>query len=277
MVVTVRVSDRPFPGIEAVLFDKDGTLADTSHFLSRLAQSRVRAIQARIPEIDDRLLVSMGVQGDGFNPFGLMAVGTRYENCVAAAAYVAESGCSWAMALMLVQQAFAEADRQCGDKAAQTPPYNDTADCLERLAQAGLKLAILTGDTLSHTQAFLHRYDLARWIQAIGAADTGPSKPDPVSVVQLCDRIGVSPDRVLLVGDSEIDMQVARLAGVIGAIGIDRHRRSPQLPQARLVPPKALNIPSMASGTETLLADAIVFSLDALQVVMPVSGLERSP
>lgn len=277
MVVTVRVSDRPFPCIEAVLFDKDGTLADTSHFLSRLAQARVRAIQARIPEIDDRLLVSMGLQGDGFNPFGLMAVGTRDENCVAAAAYVAESGCSWAMALMLVQQAFAEADRQCGDKSAQTPPYNDTADCLERLAQAGLQLAILTGDTLSHTQAFLNRYGLAQWIQAIGAADTGPSKPDPVSVVQLCDHMGVSPDRVLLVGDSEIDMQVARLAGVIGAIGIDRHRRSPQLPQAQLVPPKTLNLPSITSGTEALLADAIVFSLDALQVVMPASGLERSP
>jgi phosphoglycolate phosphatase len=274
VVVTVRVSDRPFPGIEAVLFDKDGTLADASQFLSRLARARVLAIQARIPEIDDRLLASMGVQGDLFNPFGLMAVGTRYENCVAAAAYVAESGCSWAMALMLVQQAFAEADRQCGDKAAQTPPYNDTADCLARLAKAGLKLAILTGDTLSHTQDFLNRYDLARWVQAIGAADTGPSKPDPVSVVQLCDRMDVSPDRVLLVGDSEIDMQVARLAGVIGAIGIDRHRRSPQLPQARLVPPKTFNTHGIFSTADVLPADAIVYSLDAIQVATPAARLD---
>jgi phosphoglycolate phosphatase len=274
VVVTVRVSDRPFPGIEAVLFDKDGTLADTSHFLSRLARARVLAIQARIPEIDDRLLASMGVQGDLFNPFGLMAVGTRYENCVAAAAYVAESGCSWAMALMLVQQAFAEADRHCGDKAAQTPPYNDTADCLARLAKAGLKLAILTGDTLRHTQDFLNHYDLARWVQAIGAADTGPSKPDPVSVVQLCDRMDVSPDRVLLVGDSEIDMQVARLAGVIGAIGIDRHRRSPQLPQARLVPPKTFNTHGISPTADVLPADAIVFSLDAIQVATPAARFD---
>ena len=266
-MLTILVGDRAFEGIEAVLFDKDGTLADTSVFLRHLARARVNAIQSRIPEVDDRLLWSMGMSADRWNPAGLMAVGTRYENCVAAAAYVAETGCSWATALGVVQQAFAEADRACGDKAAQTWPYEDTEFCLGRLAAAGLDLAILTGDTLAHTQAFLDRYDLSRWIQAIGAADTGPAKPDPASVWRVCEQLGVSPDQTLLVGDSAIDMQAARSAGLAAAIGIDRVHLLPNTIVSRTVPPKAIDAQELRDRARAeLQADLLINSLDALQV-----------
>lgn len=266
-MLTILVGDQTFEGIEAVLFDKDGTLADTSGFLQHLAQARVQAIQSRIPEVDDRLLWSMGVSAGRWNPAGLMAVGTRHENCVAAAAYVAETGCSWATALGLVQQAFAEADRACGDKAAQTRPYDDTESCLGRLAAAGLDLAILTGDTLAHTRAFLDRYDLNQWIQAIGAADTDPAKPDPASVWRLCEKLGVSPDQAILVGDSAIDMQAARSAGVAAAIGIDRTHPLPNTIVSRTVPPKAIDAQELrAKARAELQADLLINSLDALQV-----------
>jgi phosphoglycolate phosphatase len=266
-VLTVWVDGHPLEGIEAVLFDKDGTLADTSGFLRLLAQARVKAIQSRIPEVDDRLLLAMGASADRWNSAGLMAVGTREQNGVAAAAYVAETGCSWSTALALVQQAFAEADRICGDKALQTWPYEDTEFCLERLAQSGLDLGILTGDTLGHTQAFLERYDLGQWIQVIGAADTGPAKPDPASVWRLCEQLGIAPDRVLLVGDSAIDMQAAKAAGLAAAIGIDRTYALPNTIVSRTIPPKAIDVQEMRSqALSELQADFLIQSLDALQV-----------
>ena len=81
-----------FENIEAVIFDKDGTLANSQIFLRNLAQKRARLIDAQIPGVQEPLLMAFGVESDRLNPAGLMAVGTRLENEIAAAAYVAETG-----------------------------------------------------------------------------------------------------------------------------------------------------------------------------------------
>ena len=101
----------------------------------------------------------------------------------------------------------------------------------------------------------------------IGAANTGPAKPDPASVWRLCEQLGVAPDRVLLVGDSAIDMQAARAAGLAAAIGIDRTYAIPNTIVSRTIPPKAIDVQEMRNQARSeLQADFLIQSLDALQV-----------
>lgn len=54
--------------------------------------------------------------------------------------------------------------------------------------------------------------DTLRWV--LGEDDVGRRKPDPALVHVLCDRAGVAPERTLLVGDSRIDRETARAAGI---------------------------------------------------------------
>lgn len=165
--------------------------------------------------------MAFGIEGSSLDPQGLMAVGTRYENEVAAAAYVAETGKAWADALVLVKQVFADADTYAGSKAALTPPYPGTADMLARLCQAPLKLAVLSSDTTAHVASFLSHYQLSEHIAIAQGTDPGGlSKPDPELLHRLCHQLEVTSAATLVVGDSDLDSQLAKSAQVAGFIQV---------------------------------------------------------
>lgn len=189
-----------FENIQAVIFDKDGTLTDTSDFLRNLGQTRSRLLDAKIPGIGDPLLMAFGINGDRIDPTGLMAVGSRRENQIAAAAYVAETGRSWFEALNIAAQAFAEAD-QWFKKVAPSPLFVGTVETIKQLSDAGLKLGILSADTTERVQALVAYYQLGDYIQLQMGVDEGLSKPDPALFWQACQLLGVEPKSTLMVGD----------------------------------------------------------------------------
>jgi phosphoglycolate phosphatase len=61
-LVTLQVQNITFKNIEAVIFDKDGTLEVSGDFLRNLAQKRSRLIDAQIPGVGEPLLMAFGVQ-----------------------------------------------------------------------------------------------------------------------------------------------------------------------------------------------------------------------
>ncbi|MEM9092960.1 MAG: HAD family hydrolase, partial [Cyanobacteria bacterium P01_F01_bin.53] len=82
-MVALCCNDIGFKNIEAVLFDKDGTLADSHAFLKKLAGTRAYLLEQQVPGVADSLMAAFGCQGEAYDPAGLMAVGTRYENEIA--------------------------------------------------------------------------------------------------------------------------------------------------------------------------------------------------
>jgi phosphoglycolate phosphatase len=218
----IRCGTVQFSDVQAVVFDKDGTLADSAHFLRLLAQRRSRLIDARVPGVESPLQLAFGLEGDTLNPAGLMAVGTRRENEIAAAAYVAETGRGWLESLALVQSAFQEADQSLPRKADHTPCYEDVPDVLRSLSASGLKLAILSSDTTAQVVDFANRHALTPYLQLCQGTDAGPSKPDPILLEQVCETLGVLPQQTLVVGDSQADVQLAIAAQSAGCIGIAR-------------------------------------------------------
>ncbi|MGD1905998.1 MAG: HAD family hydrolase [Leptolyngbyaceae cyanobacterium] len=214
--MTVQAGDRAFNNIAAIVFDKDGTLADSLPFLLHLTHSRVQQVEARCPGIQAELLKAFGLVGDRLDPAGLMAVGTRPDNEVAAAAYVAAQGHPWGDALTWVKQAFAAADQATPRKALKTPPLDGTFTLCQRLAQAGLKLALVSGDTTDHVQDFIDCYDLNPWFQLGLGSDGTWAKPDSALLRQTCEKLGVTAAQPLVIGDAQLDQQLAtRYAGFI--------------------------------------------------------------
>lgn len=219
-MVTIRCRNATFPNIQAVIFDKDGTLEDSQVFLRELGQKRSRLIDAQIPGIGEPLLMAFGIDGDKLNPTGLMAVGSRRENEIAAAAYIAETGRGWLESLAIAHRAFAEADHYLKDAANTTPLFVGSLEVLKFLSEAGLKLGILSAARTSRVQAFVNRHQLNPYIQLQQGVDEGPSKPDPSLFLQACQTLGVEPTSTLMVGDSAGDIEMARRASAAGCIGI---------------------------------------------------------
>ena len=218
-MVTIRCKDATFENIQAVIFDKDGTLEDSESFLRNLGQKRSRIIDAQIPGIGDPLLMAFGINGDKLDPTGLMAVGSSLENEIAAAAYIAETGRGWLESRAIARRAFEESDQFLKD-AAPSPLFVGSLEVLQFLFLAGLKLGILSAATTSRVKAFVKRHQLSDYIQLEMGGDEDYSKPDPALFLQACQRLGVEPGATLMVGDSAGDIQMAREAGAAGCIGI---------------------------------------------------------
>jgi phosphoglycolate phosphatase len=218
-LATIRCKNALFEDIQAILFDKDGTLANSEVFLRNLAQRRSRLIDAQIPGVQEPLLMAFGVEGDRLDPAGLMAVGTRQENEVAAAAYVAETGRGWIESLRIIRSAFNEADRYPPTKAEQTLPIAGAANLLAALAMKGLKIAVLSADSTHQVQDFIQTYQWVSYFQVQLGIDGYNSKSDPALLDKVLASLEVKSQQILVVGDAETDVEVAHNLGAIGCVG----------------------------------------------------------
>ncbi|MBE9041196.1 HAD family hydrolase, partial [Oscillatoriales cyanobacterium LEGE 11467] len=220
-MVTIRAQGVVFSNIQGIIFDKDGTLENSETFLRSLGQKRSRLVDAQIPGAGESMSIAYGIEGDRLDPTGLLAVGSRCENEIAAAAYIAETGRGWLESLKIARKAFTEADRILRNtEDAPSPLFVGSLETIERLGKAGFKLGILSADTTARVQRFISHYQLDRYIEMGMGVDLGPSKPDPSLFVQACQSLGVAPERTLMVGDSPLDIEMARSAGAAGCIGI---------------------------------------------------------
>ena len=208
-MATLWCNDICFENIAAVLFDKDGTLADSHAFLKTLAITRSQQLEQRIPGIAPQLMAAFGCQGKNYNTAGLMAVGTRYENEIAAATYVAAAGYAWGEALEIARTAFRASDRHFSRKAQFTPPFPGIATLLQNLHAAEIKLGILSGDTTANVQDFIACYGFQPLITWCAGSEQPPAKPDPQMLWNACQKLSVTPDQSLIIGDSVLDQQLA--------------------------------------------------------------------
>ena len=219
-LVTIQAGSVCFEQIHAIIFDKDGTLADSQEFLRNLGRRRARLLDARIPGVQEPLLLAFGLEGDRLNPAGLLAVGTRIENEIAAATYVTETGRDWIESLKIARLAFTEADHVFKRKADHTPLFKDALELLQLLAKKDVKVAIASSDSSDHVQDFIECYQLNSLIPFALGSELGFSKPDPRLVFKLCEDMNVSPTKTLVVGDSIADIEMAQGANTAGCLGV---------------------------------------------------------
>jgi phosphoglycolate phosphatase len=222
-----------FREIQAVIFDKDGTLENSTNFLYQLAQKRARLIDAQIPGVGEPLLMAYGILGSSLDPAGLMAVGSRPESLIASAAYVAETGRDWITAKNLVEQAFAEADKTITNDMREM--YPGSRELLTALHATGVKLGILSNAPSTDVKDFVDQHQLGSMLSLQMGADGEVTKPDPSLFLMACDRLQVPPNKTLMIGDSSADIEMAQRAGGMGCIAVAWGAAAPHLQKASVV------------------------------------------
>lgn len=217
-MLDIKCGNLVFSNIEAILFDKDGTLEDSKGYLRQLGQRVAKLVDAEFSGLEQPLLTAFGIDGDSLDPAGLIAVGSSSETAIATAVYIAQTGCSWFKSLAIARQAFHSAEKHIGN--IPCPIFAGATEVLKNLTKAGLKLGILSAARTDEVRAFVKYHHLSDYIQVQMGVDEGPSKPDPILFLQACRSLGVEPGYTLMVGDSTGDMQMALNAKAAGCIGI---------------------------------------------------------
>jgi phosphoglycolate phosphatase len=177
----------------AVLFDLDGTLADTAPDLAR-ALNRVRAANklAPMPVELTRSYTSSGARGLLKVGFGLEPGDERYE---------------------ALKRQFLEfyATEICID----TRLFDGMAELLDQLDQDRLPWGVVTNKAERFTVQLLQDLRLGERAACVVGGDTAArAKPHPDSLLHAAAALQLPPSACLYVGDDLRDVQAARAAGM---------------------------------------------------------------
>jgi 2-phosphoglycolate phosphatase len=179
--------------IEAVLFDLDGTLADTAPDMARTVnQMRTRRGLDAVPAEQVRAHVGKGARGMLHAAF---AVGTNHPDYAA------------------MRDEFLElyADNLCVD----TRLFPGMLQLLDRLEADDISWGVVTNKFERFAKPLIDDLGLGKRAAVVIGGDTCPrSKPFPDPLLFAAATMGVAPINTLYVGDDERDVQAARAAGM---------------------------------------------------------------
>lgn len=94
--------------------------------------------------------------------------------------------------------------------------YKNTLPVLEELKKRGIAMAVATMKPRESTQAVLEKLGIAHYFfRIISADDMQAPKPDPWSVNTCIAQKGVRPEETLMIGDSMTDVGAGKSAGAV--------------------------------------------------------------
>ena len=96
--------------------------------------------------------------------------------------------------------------------------YPDTIETLEKLSR--YKKGVITNTPKDSAHLILKTLDLASYFDVVITSDeVTMAKPNPEIVFKACGKLGVSPKKVVLIGDTDSDVKAGEAAGCI-VVGI---------------------------------------------------------
>jgi phosphoglycolate phosphatase len=96
-----------------------------------------------------------------------------------------------------------------------TTLYPGVAEALDRLRDAGKRMAVVTNKPASMTRHIVEGLGVrGHFFQAYGGDSFPRKKPDPMAVEALLREAAVDRVRAMMVGDSSVDVLTARNAGI---------------------------------------------------------------
>ena len=181
--------------LDGVVFDLDGTLADT---LEDLADALNRVLSGEALPVHDyaavKLMIGHGIRrliGDALPPE------QRTEEVIAAC----------------FERFIADYGEHCLVK---TRLYDGVALLVSALRADAVKLAVLSNKADELTQRIVDALIGSSSFDVVRGAQLGiPLKPDPAAALLISRRIGIAPGRIVYLGDSPTDMLTAAAAGMV--------------------------------------------------------------
>ena len=180
-------------GFKGVIFDLDGTLLDTLKDLADAANASLAHYGYPVHSIDAyRYFVGDGLQ-------------TLVQRVLPDSATESD--------VKKLMEKFAELYTTMWN--AHTAPYPGVLDMLKTLAEGGCALAVLSNKPHQFTQICVQSFfPEVSFAFVCGKRDGIAKKPDPVGALEIAEKMNLSVDEILYVGDTATDMQTGNRAGM---------------------------------------------------------------
>lgn len=242
-MTVIRIASQSYE-VDALLFDKDGTLLNLNHLWCGWLEAVIDALIAETPPsiqlerspIYTALGVRVHQEQPEIDPRGPLAIGSMEDVMTLLGQVLYQHyGVGWNDALRWVHQARTQAEAELNWSQLVQPIYGVQAFIAAAQA-AGIPMGVVTSDEQQSALEHLRHLKLDSAMDVvIGHDQVTEGKPFPEMVEVACHALEVKPERVLLFGDSNGDMQMAQTGGLIAGIGIAPQGRSNHLTAATQV------------------------------------------
>jgi phosphoglycolate phosphatase len=180
---------------ELLVFDWDGTLADSTAIIAQALQNACRDMGCAVPDdLAARYVIGLGL--------------------VDALRHVAP-----ALDAQHYPRLSARYREHYLAREAEIPLFEGVRELLAELRGGGYRLAVATGKSRVGLDRALAFHGLAEAFDATRCADEGMPKPHPDMLQHLMRTTGIGPAATVMIGDTTHDLQMAANAGV-AAIGV---------------------------------------------------------
>jgi phosphoglycolate phosphatase len=193
--------------IAAILFDKDGTLIGYDASWGPVNRELAAIAAQGDTALADRLLLACGMDPvtGHVKADSLLAAGNTAE--IAAGLIAAGSSCDERELTERLDRLFTEA-------AGKSVAVTDLKAFFARLKGRGFKLGIASSDNEASIRELAKRFGFDVDLDFVAGYDSGHgTKPQPGMVLGFCRAIGLTPERVAVVGDNNHDLHMGRNAG----------------------------------------------------------------
>lgn len=178
--------------VRLAVFDLDGTLVDSRGDLATATNALIRELGGS--RLSEEAVGDMVGEG----------AGVLVRRALAAAGLEPETPGALARFLELYSDHLLDSTRL----------YDGMIDVLDAIATR-VRLAILTNKPQLATDRIVEGLDLRRFFRIVIGGDTALGrKPDPAGLLEVARMQGAAASETLLVGDSPVDLETARRAGM---------------------------------------------------------------
>ena len=186
-------------GLSTVLFDLDGTLADTAPDLTYAINCALQAEGRDAVTVDAlRPTVSLGGRAMVHFAFG---IDSEHED------------------FRRIRDQFLETYE--ANVARETRLFPGMPELLAQMESNGLKWGVVTNKSGWLTDPLMEKLNLSQRADCIVSGDTTPHlKPHPAPLLHACEQIGAVPAECLYIGDAVRDIQAGNAAGMKTAVAL---------------------------------------------------------
>ena len=218
---------RKLKEVEAVIFDKDGTLLDFDSFWVTVSQKAIEEVISSFGAEKDlafRVLETLGVHNGITDINGVLCKGT-YEQ-IGEIVYSALIENDYEVCRDTVVEAVVHSYNQNMSVGQIKPTCIDLIDVLEKLKRQNKKLVVVTTDNEQITHKCLQKLGIDHLFEKIYTDDgTVPPKPNPYAALDFCKNYNIEKEHIVMVGDTLTDIMFAKNAGIV-AIGFAKGEKN---------------------------------------------------